>query len=97
MILLFQVQRQTSHYEQLEDGINKVKIKLVANAYSNTYLGVISSWVTISYSMQNDNYNRLQFFVQDQVYWAPATTASGLYTQLASKKYREINRNQIRY
>ena len=40
-------------------------------------------------------YNKLDFFVEDQIYWAPASTTSDLYSQLASKKYREIPRNQI--
>jgi hypothetical protein len=40
-------------------------------------------------------YNKLKFFVEDQIYWAPASTTSDLYSQLASKKYREIPRNQI--
>ena len=35
--------------------------------------------------------------MEDQVYWAPASTTSGLYAQLASKKYREIHRNHLRY
>ena len=42
-------------------------------------------------------YNKLQFFVEDQIYWAPADTASDLYQQLASKKYREIPRDQIKW
>ncbi len=42
-------------------------------------------------------YNRLRFFVEDQIYWAPASNTSDLYAQLASKKYREIHRNQIRW
>ena len=41
-------------------------------------------------------YNKLNFFVKDQIYWAPASTASDLYSQLALKKYREIPRNQIK-
>ena len=45
---------------------------------------------------QTDQYNRLQFFVEDQTYWAPANTTSKLYEQLATKKYREIPRYQIR-
>lgn len=49
----------------------------------------------LTFSMQPETYNRLHFFVEDQIYWAPATTTSDLYAQLASKKYREIHRNQI--
>ena len=40
-------------------------------------------------------YNQLNFFEDEQVYWAPASTIADLYTQLASKKYREISREQI--
>ena len=40
-------------------------------------------------------YSKLLFFVQDQTYWIPASTTSELYTQLASRRYREIPRNQI--
>ncbi len=41
-------------------------------------------------------YNKLEFFVEDDIYWAPASTTAHLYSQLASKKYREIPRNQLR-
>jgi serine/threonine protein kinase len=30
------------------------------------------------------------------VFWAPASTTLGLYQQLCTKRYREIDRNQIR-
>ena len=46
---------------------------------------------------QTNLYNQLKFFTEDTTYWAPASTTSGLYSQLAAKKYREIPRNQIRY
>ena len=42
-------------------------------------------------------YNKLEFFVEEPVYWTPASTAAGLYSQLASKKYREISRNKLKY
>ena len=51
----------------------------------------------MSLFLQQVTYNKLKFFVEDQIYWAPATTTSDLYSQLASKKYREIPRNQIMY
>ena len=41
-------------------------------------------------------YNKLEFFVEDDIYWAPASTTAHLYSQLASKKYREIPRDQLR-
>ena len=41
-------------------------------------------------------YSRLKFFVEDQIYWAPASTTSDLYSQLALKKYREIPMKQIK-
>jgi hypothetical protein len=41
-------------------------------------------------------YNKLCFFPEDNVYWAPAATASGLYAQLSAKRYREIPREQLR-
>ena len=44
--------------------------------------------------MQAD-YSQLNFFEDEQVYWAPASTIADLYTQLSSKKYREISREQI--
>ena len=40
-------------------------------------------------------YDRLKYFQESAVYWAPATTTSGLYTQLYENKYRELPRNQI--
>ena len=46
---------------------------------------------------QTNLYNKLKFFTEDTTYWAPASTTSGLYSQLAAKKYREIPRNQIQY
>ena len=42
------------------------------------------------------DYNKLRFFEEEKIYWAPASTKSDLYMQLASKKYREIPRNQIK-
>ena len=42
-------------------------------------------------------YSKTQFFVEDDIYWAPASTTSDLYSQLASKKYREISRDQIKW
>ncbi len=45
--------------------------------------------------LQTQTYNTLNFFVEDQIYWAPADTATDLYQQLASKKYREIPRTEI--
>ena len=47
--------------------------------------------------VQDPKYNKLKFFIEDQIYWAPASTTSDLYSQLASKKYREIPRSQIMY
>ena len=46
--------------------------------------------------MHIQKYNKLEFFVEDDIYWAPASTAAHLYSQLASKKYREIPINQLR-
>ena len=43
------------------------------------------------------SYDNMDFFVEDPVYWNPASTMSALYSQLASKKYREIPRDQIMY
>ena len=42
-------------------------------------------------------YNKLSFFLEEQIYWAPASMTSDFYSQLASesKKYREIPREQI--
>ena len=49
----------------------------------------------LSFLLQTHEYHKLKFFVEDQTYWAPASTTSGLYAQLADKKYREIPRDQI--
>ena len=40
-------------------------------------------------------YSQLNFFDEKQTYWTPASTIADLYSQLASKKYREISREQI--
>ena len=40
-------------------------------------------------------YSKLNFFDEKQTYWTPASTIADLYSQLASKKYREISREQI--
>ncbi len=37
----------------------------------------------------------MQFFMDDPIYWAPASTTAELYAQLAKKKYRELPRDQI--
>ena len=42
-----------------------------------------------------DAYSQLNFFDEKQIYWTPALTIVDLYSQLASKKYREISREQI--
>lgn len=44
---------------------------------------------------QPQQYDKLKFFKESEVYWAPANTTSGLYNQLSDYKYREIPRNQI--
>ena len=44
---------------------------------------------------QSHQHNTPNFFVENQVYWTPASTTSDLYSQLAAKKYREIARQQI--
>ena len=36
------------------------------------------------------------FFEESDSYWRPAQDSSGLYAQLAKRKYREIVRNQIK-
>ena len=38
-----------------------------------------------------------EYFAEEDIYWAPASTIPALYEQLAHHKYREIPRNQIRY
>ncbi|XP_019849278.1 PREDICTED: uncharacterized protein LOC109580485 isoform X2 [Amphimedon queenslandica] len=43
----------------------------------------------------DQEYDKLNFFVQTKVFWKPAATTTGLYEQLASNKYREINRKEI--
>ena len=36
-------------------------------------------------------------FEENDTYWVPASDANELYSQLSSKKYREIIRQQIQY
>lgn len=50
----------------------------------------------LSHHAQARGYDKLKFFQETDIYWAPATTTSGLYTQLSEYKYREIPRHQIR-
>lgn len=50
---------------------------------------------TISPCVQPQMYDKLKFFRESEVYWAPANTTSGLYNQLSDYKYREIPRSQI--
>ena len=38
----------------------------------------------------------LMFFEESDIYWRPAQDYSGLYDQLAQRKYREIMRRQIK-
>lgn len=49
----------------------------------------------LSFFLQDQEYDKLNFFVQTQTFWKPAATTTGLYEQLASNKYREINRKEI--
>ena len=46
-------------------------------------------------AIQDTAYNKLTFFEEQSQFWAPASTASGLYEQLATNKYREIPRDKI--
>lgn len=41
--------------------------------------------------------NQVEYFAEEEVYWAPASNIPALYEQLAQHKYREIGRHQIRY
>ncbi len=40
--------------------------------------------------------NNWTFFEEIDKYWKPATNAATLYQQLASRKYREIIRKQVK-
>lgn len=46
--------------------------------------------------LQTHNYNKLHFFEHSGLYWQPASTKAGLYSQLAAKKYREIPRADVK-
>ena len=46
--------------------------------------------------IQVQGYDKLKFFKEADIYWTPATTTSGLYSQLFEYKYRELLRSQIR-
>ena len=48
--------------------------------------------------VQIHHYNKVvhEFYQEEQVYWAPASTTSALYSQLASRKYREIPKEQLK-
>jgi hypothetical protein len=71
-----------------------MKRYIKADAQSKVNTGCIIIIIFLGYLIQK--YNKLEFFVEDDIYWAPASTASHLYSQLASKKYREIPINQLR-
>ena len=43
-----------------------------------------------------DQLSQSYFFLEDEVYWQPASSKTALYDQLAKKKYREILRKQIK-
>ena len=45
--------------------------------------------------LQDVGYDKLTFFEHQNKFWAPASTTSGLYEQLAVNKYREIPREKI--
>ena len=44
---------------------------------------------------QGQGYDKLRFFVESNIFWAPAATTSDLYQQLAANKYREIPQHEI--
>ena len=44
---------------------------------------------------KGQGYDKLKYFIEKTTFWAPASTQSGLYDQLASNKYREIPREEI--
>ena len=44
---------------------------------------------------QGQGYDKLRFFEESNIFWAPASTASDLYQQLAANKYREIPQHEI--
>ena len=48
------------------------------------------------FCLQTGGYDRLRYFEERETYWAPATTESGLYTQLYENKYRELPRSEIK-
>lgn len=61
---------------------------------ANTYIGIVFH-VHMCY-IQVQGYDKLKFFKEADIYWTPATTTSGLYSQLFEYKYRELLRSQIR-
>jgi hypothetical protein len=74
-----------------------MKRYIKADAQSIVNTGCIISYYILGLpNTLIQKYNKLEFFVEDEIYWAPASTAEHLYSQLASKKYREIPINQLR-
>ena len=47
-------------------------------------------------SPESPNEAERMFFEESEVYWRPARDSTGLYDQLAQRKYREIVRHQIK-
>ena len=47
------------------------------------------------YILQQDAENLSEAKVDESEYWEPAATVNELYRQMASKKYREIDPQQI--
>ena len=70
------------------------EVRVTTGTHQHNQLGILV--YHLSHHAQARGYDKLKFFQETDIYWAPATTTSGLYTQLSEYKYREIPRHQIR-
>ena len=58
---------------------------------------ILISLPFLSMLIQSHSSRDTIFFEQTDLYWEPPTSAAELYNQLAKRKYREIQRDQVRY
>ena len=85
---------ESSHYELNNEKVSKMyKAKYTMAVFLGITMNIM---IVCTLCITIQKYNKLEFFVEDDIYWAPASTTAHLYSQLASKKYREIPINQLR-
>ena len=62
-----------------------------------THFPIRSSVYSHMQNQYSDSGPTPMLFEENDTYWVPASNANELYSQLSSKKYREIIRQQIQY